>query len=58
MAGTMNDKTRGLSELEANFKAHECRELAKRAKSDSHRVMLEHMAETWDRISNELKQAT
>ena len=40
--------------IEAKLKAHECRELAKRATKDSHRVMLEQMAETWERIANEI----
>ena len=51
----MNDKTRRLSAEEANFKALECRELAKRTSIDAHRIMLEHMAETWDRIGDDLK---
>jgi hypothetical protein len=50
----MNDKTRELSTIEAQFKAHECRELATRATQDRHRVMLEHMAETWERIAQEI----
>jgi hypothetical protein len=32
-------------------KAEECRMLAKSHKNASHRVMLLHMAETWERIA-------
>jgi hypothetical protein len=31
--------------------------MAKRAREVSHRVMLEHIAETWERICGELKTA-
>jgi hypothetical protein len=54
----MNDKTRRLTAGEAQFKALECREMAKRTHIDSHRVMLEHMAETWERIACEISPAT
>ena len=50
----MNDKTRSLTLEEAKFKAHECRELAKRAANPAHTVMLDHMAETWDRIAGDM----
>jgi hypothetical protein len=33
------------------IKADECRTLAKEAKKQEHRVMLMHMAETWERIA-------
>ena len=36
-------------------KAAECRDLSERARKPSHRVMLEHMAETWERICEEMK---
>jgi hypothetical protein len=32
-------------------KAEECRLLAKQAKQPAHRIMLLHMAETWERIA-------
>jgi hypothetical protein len=35
-------------------KAHECRELARHAANDAHRIMLMHMADTWSRISTTL----
>jgi hypothetical protein len=50
----MNDKTRRLTAEEAKFKALECRELAKRASNPAHCIMLEHMAETWERIASEI----
>ena len=52
----MNDKTRRLTPEEATFKAFECREMAKRADSEAHRTMLEHMAATWDRIAAEMSE--
>jgi hypothetical protein len=35
-------------------KAAECRRLAEQASKQSHRIMLESIAETWERISNSL----
>jgi hypothetical protein len=32
-------------------KSAECRELAERTKKASDRIMLEHMAETWERLA-------
>jgi hypothetical protein len=43
---------------ECHAKVGECREMAKRASNPSHRIMLEHMAETWERICVELGKAT
>ena len=45
-----------LSTVEARAKAQECRDLSERAQMAEHRVMLEHMAETWDRIAATLQQ--
>jgi hypothetical protein len=42
---------------ECHAKAAECREMAKRAHDPSHRIMLEHMADTWERICADLKAA-
>ena len=39
-------------------KAEECRKLAKQAIIESHRVMFEHTAETWERIAKGLKWPT
>ena len=35
--------------------ATRCRELAKHVMTDSHRVMLEHIAATWDRIAADIE---
>jgi hypothetical protein len=43
-----------LTREECAAKAAECAELALEAKLPSHRVMLEHMAETWQRICDDL----
>jgi hypothetical protein len=40
---------------ECHSKVAECREMARRAHRPEHRVMLEHMAETWERICADLK---
>ena len=48
-------KSERLSADEARAKAAECRDMAKRAAIDEHRIMLRHMAETWDRIADNLK---
>jgi hypothetical protein len=37
-------------------KAGECREMAKGADRPEHRIMLLHMAETWERICRELSE--
>jgi hypothetical protein len=50
----MPDPTPRLSPTEAKAKSQECREMAARAKQPEHRIMLEHMAETWDRIAGTL----
>lgn len=46
MAGTER-----LSAAECKAKAHDYREMARVAQKPEHRIMLEHMAETWDRIA-------
>ena len=35
-------------------KANECREAARIAIKQEHQIMLQHMAETWDRIAAEV----
>jgi hypothetical protein len=50
----MHDPTKRLTAAEAQAKAIECREMAKRALNPEHRTMLEHMAETWERIGKNL----
>ncbi|MFY9601023.1 MAG: hypothetical protein WB540_02185 [Pseudolabrys sp.] len=41
-----------LSKEDCFHKAEECRAFAKTAKLESHRIMLTHIAETWERISD------
>jgi hypothetical protein len=43
-----------LTAEEAKAKVTECREMAARAIYPEHRIMLEHMAQTWDRIARTL----
>jgi hypothetical protein len=44
-----------LSPEESRAKAAECRALAQQALRQEHRIMLEHIAETWDRLASELE---
>jgi hypothetical protein len=44
-----------LSPEECATKAAECRAMSQRAVLEAHRIMLEHVAETWDRIGAEIK---
>jgi hypothetical protein len=46
-----------LSIEECQAKAVECREMATRACEAAHVIMLEHMAETWERICRDLKES-
>jgi hypothetical protein len=41
---------------EARAKAAECRDQAKRSKRRDHHIMLEHMAQTWDRIAKSMEE--
>jgi hypothetical protein len=41
-----------LSKDECFRKAEECRTLAKAAILEPHRIMLDHIAQTWERIAN------
>jgi hypothetical protein len=43
-----------LTAEEAQAKGDECREMARRAIVPEHRIMLEHMAETWEQIAKTL----
>ena len=42
---------RRVSAAECRKKAEECRKLARVVDKPQHRVMLEHMAETWERLA-------
>jgi hypothetical protein len=55
----MNDKTHRLTSEEDIFKAFECREMAKRAISPTHKTMLEHIAKNLgpDRVGRAQQQA-
>jgi hypothetical protein len=37
-------------------KAAECRNLARDAKKPEHRIMMEHMAKTWERIAADIEK--
>jgi len=36
-------------------KAQECRDMATTIKNQEHRVMLQHMADTWERIAKDME---
>lgn len=44
-----------LTSEQAKAKAEECRALAAAATKDSHRIMFNHMADTWERIAAEAR---
>jgi hypothetical protein len=48
------EPTNPLTFEEAQAKSAECRTIAARARFPEHRIMLEHMAETWERIARTL----
>jgi hypothetical protein len=47
----MGQASRQLSKEECLAKANECHELARAAMQKRHRIMLEHIAETWERMA-------
>jgi len=49
-------ETHRLTIEECHAKVAECRAMAKRALNPEHRVMLDHMAKTRDRICEDLKK--
>ena len=48
---------RRLSVAECLKRAEQCRDFARRAKAAEHSVMLDHMAETWERIAVDVRQS-
>jgi hypothetical protein len=48
------DPSKRLTNNQCLAKAKECREMARSSANASHRTMLEHMAETWERIAGEV----
>ena len=52
----MPESAHRLTIEECHAKIAECREMAQRARRPEHRVMLEHMAETWERICADLEK--
>jgi hypothetical protein len=41
---------------QCRVEAANCRSLAEQAMTEAHRVMLEHIASTWDRIAKEITE--
>ena len=52
-----DDRTRRLTAADARDKASECRAMARRAINPEHRVMLEDMAEMWERLASTLRDS-
>jgi hypothetical protein len=50
-----DDPPKPLNAAEAKAKAAECLEMAKHETRDDYRIMLEHMAETWERMARRLQ---
>ena len=50
----MADEVRRLTPDQCRAKATECLEMAAFARDTSHKIMLQHMAETWERIANDV----
>ena len=50
----MSETPKRLTAADAQAKATECRELARYTNIQENRIMLIHMAETWDRIAKTL----
>ena len=48
-------ETKTFSAAEARSKADECREMARDTTQENHRVMLQHMAGTWERIAKDIE---
>ena len=51
----MPDYPKRLSAEDARVKVAECLEMSRIARDTSHRIMLEHMAETWERIARDIE---
>jgi hypothetical protein len=51
----MAEKSERLNPDQCREKAAECRQLAKEAPDKSHKIMLESIAETWERIAADTK---
>ena len=43
---------------EARAKAAECRDDAERSRNPEHKILLEHMAKTWDRIAKSMENGS
>jgi hypothetical protein len=53
--GFMTEPTQQLSDDFCRAEATACREFAKSAALEPHRIMLEHIAGTWERIAGSLE---
>src|SRR5262245_61213544 len=53
---TPDNPTVYITEKECWANAKECRALAERAPTLEHRIMLRHMADTWDRIGRDVSR--
>lgn len=51
----ITDTSKNLSINHCRSKATECRALAAQTAVKSHRIMLEHIAQTWERIAADLE---
>ena len=49
------DMTKRATAVECRQKAKECRDMAKHSTRQEHRIMLQHMADTWERIAIDME---
>jgi hypothetical protein len=50
----MAEPTKRMTAEECRSKAADCREMARVAFKPEHKIMLQHVAETWDRIATDV----
>jgi hypothetical protein len=50
-----DSRLKRLTNLDCILQAEECRHLARGALSSKHRIMMNHIAETWERIATDIE---
>ena len=50
----MAEQSKRLTAAQCHAKADECLEMAALARDASHKIMLQHMADTWQRIAKDV----
>jgi hypothetical protein len=55
-AMTTSEADKRLTPEQCHQRAEKCRRLAKMAEVERHQIMLNHMAETWERLATEMRR--